>query len=85
MRGHSGLGISFHRDSMPPMAVKAIAPNGLAAQFAERLVVGCVLRTVAGKSVEGVAYEDVLGMIRDGLRPIVLGFSQDKHDEEDEL
>ena len=44
-----------------------------------------MLRTVAGKSVEGVPYEDALGMIRDGGRPIVLGFSQDKYEDEDEL
>lgn len=48
--GEGRLGIGFHPNSVPPLAIREVDPTALAAGFPS-LTPGCVLRTVQGQTV----------------------------------
>jgi hypothetical protein len=48
--GEGRLGLGFHPESVPPLAITEVDPTALAADY-PALVPGCVLRTVQGQTV----------------------------------
>ncbi len=72
------LGISFAAagpEATP--VVKAVKPDGLAAQYSSRLVPGLVLHAVNGQNVAGYTFEQALGLVTDATRPATLAFQAD--------
>ena len=70
------LGISFEAPSESDAPrIKAIAPDGAAAEFSE-LKVGLELASIQGRPVAGMKMKDCMATIRTSGRPITLGFNQ---------
>jgi hypothetical protein len=70
------LGISFEAPSESDLPrIKAIAPDGAAAEFSE-LKVGLELASIQGRPVVGMKMKDCMTAIRTSGRPITLGFNQ---------
>ena len=69
------LGISFEAPSSSDAPrIKAIAPDGAAAEFSD-LKVGLVLATIQGQSVAGMKMKEAIAMIRSAGRPLTLEFN----------
>ena len=67
------LGISFQRNSVPPLAIAKIAPDTLAAADL-RLRVGMALVELQGESTTGMPYDMVIAKIRQAGRPLSMVF-----------
>jgi hypothetical protein len=67
------LGISFHRNSMPPLAIAKIAPQTLAAAQSS-LRAGMALVKLQGVPTAGMPYDEVLSRLRQAGRPLALVF-----------
>eukprot|EP01043_Picozoa_sp_COSAG02_P017211 COSAG02_NODE_776_length_17302_cov_17.765855_1_plen_1025_part_00 len=80
--GDGKLGISFAGTgpSATPI-IKAIKPEGLAAQYSDRLVPGLVLDEVNGQAVAELTFEQALALVTNATRPATLSFQATAHDD----